>query len=141
MKRVIVIGSIGALALLSACGQQSEVMQNESANNNQVSQPDNNSASGENTTQDEVMIVYSDAGFAPATVEIGVGTRVVFQNNSSEAFWPASGPHPQHTNYPEFDAKRAIAPGESYSFVFEKAGSWGFHDHLDSSKFGKIEVK
>ncbi len=83
---------------------------------------------------------YNGTAFAPSTLTIKAGDTVVFKNNSTKSFWPASGPHPAHTLYPEFDAKKAIAPGQSYQFKFLKVGEWPFHDHLNPSAFGKITV-
>jgi plastocyanin len=85
-------------------------------------------------------ISYNGVAFAPANLSIKAGDTVVFKNNSTKSFWPASAPHPQHTNYPEFDARQGIAPGQTFQFKFLKVGSWGFHDHLSPTAFGKITV-
>lgn len=136
MKKVFVVGSIVSLAVLSACtsSQPSSQAENTTSNNQTAEQ-------NAPLTQNDIVVVYTDEGFSPATMNIALGTKVTFENKSSKAFWPASGPHPEHTNYPEFDPKKAIPSGESYNFVFEKAGEWGFHDHLNSKKFGKITVE
>lgn len=136
MKRVFLVGAVAALTVLSACTSSQPDSQGEATTNN--SQTTNQNAP---LTQNDIVVVYTDEGFSPATMNIALGTKVTFENKSSKAFWPASGPHPEHTNYPEFDAKKSIPSGESYSFVFEKAGAWGFHNHLDSKKFGKITVE
>ena len=86
-------------------------------------------------------IAYDGKAFSPATLDIKNGDIVVFKNNSDKNFWPASGPHPQHTGYPEFDPKKPVAAGQSWQFKFAKTGAWGFHDHLNSSAFGKITVQ
>lgn len=137
MKRVFLVSSFIALTVMSACSNSQTAKSDESALSND-SQTSNQNAP---LTQNDIVVVYTDEGFSPATVNIAKGTKVMFENKSSKAFWPASGPHPEHTNYPEFDAKKSIPSGESYSFVFEKSGAWGFHDHLDSKKFGKITVE
>ena len=85
-------------------------------------------------------VSYDGKAFSPSTVNIKVGDIVIFKNNSDSPFWPASGPHPTHTNYPEFDAKQAIAPGGKYQFKFEKEGSWKYHDHYNPTAFGTINV-
>lgn len=85
-------------------------------------------------------IVYDGAKFTPSSLTIKKGDIVIFKNEGEKGFWPASGPHPQHTNYPEFDAKASVAPGKSFQFKFEKVGSWPFHDHLNSSAYGNIKV-
>jgi plastocyanin len=68
------------------------------------------------------------------------GTKVTFVNNSTSAFQPASAPHPAHTDYPEFDPKRAIAAGASWEFTFDKVGTWRYHDHLNPTRFGTVIV-
>ncbi len=86
-------------------------------------------------------ITFDGKSFSPSNITIKNGDIVVFNNKSDGDFWPASAPHPQHTNYPEFDSKKAISAGGSWQFKFTKSGSWGFHDHLTPSAFGKITVQ
>ncbi len=85
-------------------------------------------------------VKYDGTAFSPNKLTVKVGDTVVFKNNSTSAFWPASGPHPTHTNYPEFDAKKAIPAGGTYSFVFTKVGTWPYHNHLNATQFGSITV-
>ncbi len=87
------------------------------------------------------IITYTDNGFSPATLTIKAGDNVLFKNNSPKDFWPASAPHPTHTNYPEFDAKRGIASGATYSFTFTRIGSWKYHNHLNPASIGTITVQ
>jgi plastocyanin len=89
----------------------------------------------------EYEIIYTGEGFSPAVTSIAVGDTVMFINKSDESFFPASNPHPEHTDYPEFDAKTEIAPGQSYKFTFAKPGEWGYHDHMNSKMFGVVVVK
>jgi plastocyanin len=90
-------------------------------------------------TSFEVLITSS--GFSPSTLTIKVGDTVTFINKDSNSHWPASDPHPTHTNYPGFDALRPLKTGESYSFTFTKQGAWNYHDHLDPSLTGTIIVQ
>jgi len=96
--------------------------------------------SAEPETTIENMVVYSDRGFSPASLTIKVGDTVTFKNESSKIMWAASAPHPTHNAYPEFDAKKGAAKGESYMFTFTKAGTWKYHNHLNSSDTGTIVV-
>jgi plastocyanin len=90
-------------------------------------------------TSYEVLITSS--GFIPSTLTIKIGDTVTFVNKDSKPHWPASDPHPTHTNYPGFDALRPLKTGESYSFTFTKQGAWGYHDHLNPSLRGTIIVE
>lgn len=93
------------------------------------------------TANATVIIRYTDSGYSPSNVTISAGTKVTFVNESSIGMWTASGPHPQHTLLPEFDALKAYVKGESYTFTFVKVGEWPFHNHLKPNHFGKITVK
>ncbi len=78
--------------------------------------------------------------FKPATVTIRVGDTVTFTSAVGEPFWPASDFHPSHQIYPEFDSKHGLMSGERWSFVFERAGTWTYHDHLAREVRGSVIV-
>ena len=87
------------------------------------------------------VIIYSDSGYAPKTITIQAGESVTFKNQSSESMWPASAIHPTHRVYPTtggclgstFDACRGVLAGGSWTFTFDIAGTWKYHDHLNPS--------
>lgn len=87
-----------------------------------------------------VTIVVDDNGFTPKEIDILKNTQVVFKIEGTRAHWPASDIHPTHGIYPEFDPQRALMPGEEWSFVFTKEGSWRMHDHLSPRMLGRITV-
>ena len=87
------------------------------------------------------IVNYTDKGFSPSSLEIKLGETVKFANNSSGGMWTASGPHPSHTAYPEFDPKRNIPSGEIYEFTFTKIGEWKYHNHTKAGMYGTIIVK
>lgn len=89
----------------------------------------------------ENIVVYTDSGFSPNKLEVSLGSTVVFKNESSVLMWVASSPHPIHTDYPEFDARKGYAKGVNYSFTFGRVGEFKYHNHLNPSKFGSIVVK
>lgn len=99
--------------------------------------------SGEEDMGPDILVVqvsYDGAKFTPALINIKVGDIVIFKNNSQEDFWPASNPHPNHTDYPEFNARQPVSPGSKYQFKFIKTGKWGYHNHLNPSSVGVINV-
>jgi len=87
------------------------------------------------------VVKFTDNGFEPSTLTINSGDTVKFENESGDDFWPASNVHPTHLLYPGFDAKKPVLPGDSYSFTFEKKGTWGYHNHLTPDVTGTIVVK
>lgn len=78
-------------------------------------------------------------GFSPRELTLQKGDTVTFVSKT-RVFWPASNLHPSHTIYPEFDPKEPIKAGDSWSFRFEKPGTWKYHDHLAPYFTGIIEV-
>ena len=88
-----------------------------------------------------VVIQMNETEFSPAKITIKKGKAVKFINEGKESHWPASNIHPTHAIYPEFDPKRGIAPGDSWSFIFDRVGSWRMHDHLFPRITGVIIVE
>ena len=86
-------------------------------------------------------IVLTEDGFKPDTLTIAKGDTIEFSTERGTFFWPASDLHPTHLIYPEFDPKDAIPKDKTWSFRFEKTGSWKFHDHLAPYFTGTIIVE
>ncbi len=100
-------------------------------------------STGEEVNAPDVLVVqvdYDGKTYTPKTLDIKVGDVVIFKNNSAGSMWPASSPHPEHTDYPEFDPKKTLASGEKWQFTFTKAGVWKFHDHQNPSAWGTVNV-
>lgn len=108
-------------------------------------------------TPSAVTVAFTDNGFSPASVTVPVGTKVTFENRSSEAMWVASNPHPSHTGYDgtsrdthcaagysgaaSFDECAMGETGATYSFTFTKSGTWGYHNHADHAMTGTVIVR
>jgi plastocyanin len=85
-------------------------------------------------------VVLSKEGFQPPVLTIKKGDTVTFSTNLGIQYWPASNQHPIHADYPAFDPKRPVNPGEEWSFTFDRVGTWSYHDHLNSPIRGTIIV-
>jgi plastocyanin len=94
---------------------------------------------GSSKTKD-YKIVYTNEGYQPNFLEIPIGSKVTFENSSDLPMWTASDPHPKHTDFSVFDAKKDYQKGESYRFQFPKAGTFAFHNHEKSLHRGIIRV-
>jgi plastocyanin len=104
---------------------------------------------------EEHIITYSDSGYSPSEVRVSLGDTVTWRNESSGNMWTASAVHPTHTIYSgtslsehcpdaanaSFDACEGIAPGAEWSFTFDEAGSWGYHNHLNAAHTGRVVVE
>ena len=110
---------------------------------------------GDEAIMKENIITYTDSGFSPSSLTIGVDETITFKNNSSRIFWPATAVHPTHRVYPGsdikkcgsgdeagiFDACGGLNPGGEWQFRFGETGSWGYHNHLRPSNTGRVIVE
>ncbi len=85
-------------------------------------------------------VVLTETGFEPREIHVLKGQSVTFTTSRSVPFWPASDSHPNHRLYSAFDPKRPVPPAEDWSFVFDTAGMWEYHDHLRSYFTGVVYV-
>ena len=92
-------------------------------------------------TSEEVIVRATDSGYEPSSITVKEGTTVTFENESSRPVQTASDVHPIHQMLPGFDALRGFAPGESYSFTFQSAGTWRYHNHLQPQQTGIVIVE
>ncbi|MBI2175529.1 MAG: hypothetical protein HYU35_02245 [Parcubacteria group bacterium] len=116
--------------------------------------PDSSEIAGDSGTMAAATITYTNNGYAPSALRVAKGATVTFKNESGRQMWPASAIHPTHTVYDgtslsehcpninnaAFDACEGIASGASWPFTFAKAGTWRYHNHLQTSHAGTIEV-
>ena len=130
--------------LLAGCTQQSGA----------VVAPQSGSETGSGPAAFSATIRITETGYSPQSVTIAKGGTVTWINDSDRPDWPATAQHPTHEKYPGssitkcntaqastiFDACKALAKGESYSFTFNEAGEWPFHDHVEVKTFGKVIV-
>ena len=105
------------------------------------------------STPTSATVTYTDSGFSPSSVTIKKGGTVKFVDQRNGSMWIGSAPHPAHTGYdgtsrtthcaPGYTGPAPFdqcSPGASYSFTFDKVGTWPYHDHMNSSSFGKVVV-
>src|SRR3989344_3008307 len=76
----------------------------------------------------EFRVVFSDHGFEPENLTINKGSTVIFETIGDRSFWPASNLHPSHMMYPEFDPQIPVDKNDSWSFKFDKIGTWNYHN-------------
>lgn len=83
--------------------------------------------------------VRSGAGFSPQAITVPVGTAVTWISLDDSAPTVASNPHPTHTDIPGFETT-TIMMGQSWSFTFTQAGTWGYHNHNFPDQGGTVTV-
>ena len=90
--------------------------------------------------EEKFVIKMRQGKFLPQTITIAKGEEITFINEDNSPHWPASNIHPAHKIYPEFDPKQSISPGDKWTFKFERAGNFKFHDHLNPQVVGEVSV-
>ncbi len=119
---------------------------------NQTPAAENQTATPATAATQTVEVDFTDSGFTPNSVTINAGDTVKFINKSSEGMWVGSAMHPSHAVYSGTTLKEhcpdtagtafdQCSTGDEFSFTFNKVGSWGYHNHVDASKFGKVIVQ
>ena len=106
--------------------------------------------------QSSPVVTYTDSGYSPKELTVKKGDIVTFTNMSSMPMWTASAIHPTHTVYSGTDIKNCGNPGmmdmmfdscvstpagSSWTFQFNEAGPWGYHNHMQASHWGKVIVQ
>lgn len=99
-------------------------------------------------------IHYTATGFTPKDVTIQVGQKVTFVNDTAGGMWVASDAHPTHTDFDGTDRATHCSgtytgptpfdqcqSGSTYTFVFTKAGTFTFHNHMAAQYQGTVTVQ
>lgn len=100
-------------------------------------------------------VYYDGTSFQPGAVTINQGDTVRFLTDQSGVVMSvASDPHPTHQGYDgtmrtvhcaaEYAGSAPFdecGTGTDYSFTFDQAGTWGYHDHLNPSATGTVIVR
>ena len=154
MKKILLIGGIVAVMVVGWIFLKNNKLENELVPFTPPIVSSEPTASPSPVVSKNI-VVYTDSGFAPNMITIKSGDEVTWKNESGRLMWVASAMHPLHRAYPGtdisacgtqtlipmFDSCVGVASGQSWSFVFKNVGTWGYHDHLNSSKFGKVIVE
>lgn len=156
---VVIIGGIlyylnnsaGEPDFLSQQGTSTPVTMGTEATSTPATGGSTTTGTGLNASVQTVTVTYTDQGFSPTTITIKRGSKVRFVNATSESMWVASDQHPTHTAYSGTSrtehcpdtagtAFDQCAAGNSFTFTFNKVGSWKYHNHSESDEGGTIIV-
>lgn len=87
----------------------------------------------------EVSIIANS--FVPATLKVKAGTTVTWTNKEELEHWPASNPYPKNDDLAGLNAGKKLAKGETYSYTFDKPGTYNYHDDLAPIVNGTVIVE
>ena len=124
-----------AILVADAAGNKKDTS---SSSGNSTSSSSTSSSSSNNEAV-AATITYNGDGFSSSADSIMVGDKVRVVNDSDQSLQFDSDPHPRHTDNTELNVGE-IDPGSSKVFTIDKAGTWGYHNHLSSSQRGSITV-
>ena len=85
-------------------------------------------------------VTLSADSFSPETLSVNAGTKVTWANKSGSVASINSAIHPTHLVYPplNFDGVR---DGASATLIFDKPGTYKYHNHFNPSQKGVIIVQ
>lgn len=90
-----------------------------------------------------VVVMYTDAGFSPATVTVSAGTTVTWSNQSSHALWVIDSSKTTDTcptNKGTLNECQLILSGGSYSFTATTPGTITYTNKENARDKGSITI-
>jgi len=114
--------------------------------------PTTSVSSNENESADSpaATVTYEDGQFSPQTVTIKQGQTVRFESVGGN-MWVGVDQHPTHTEYDGTSLREhcngqqksfdQCEVGDTYSFTFDQAGEFGYHNHVNPSAGGTVIVQ
>lgn len=97
-------------------------------------------AAGSTTTQGTASVALTSSGFGPQSLTVKVGTKVVWTNQSGTAATVNSASHPTHLAYQPLNLG-SFGNGDTLSLVFDKPGTYKYHNHLNAAQTGAVVVE
>lgn len=140
MNNKILLAIIGILILvgvgivLTLRGQKPETQQNQTT---QQTTPSPAQAADQEVQQ---LITVTKSGFDPQTIKIKPKTRVIWLNKSGGIVTVNSSEHPTHQDYIPLNLGQ-FRDAFSVQLVFDKSGTYKYHNHLNPNQTGTIVVE
>ncbi len=133
--------SIGIVILIILIAEGIYLLRtNKSTNSSQTKLSTPTTAQQTTSTMQSNTVMLTQDGFSPSTLTIKAGTTVTWTNKSGTTATVNSNPHPIHTDYPPLNLGQ-FSNGQSLTLTFNKAGTYGYHNHLNPSQLGTILVQ
>ena len=80
-------------------------------------------------------VQITESGFVPETIKIKQGQSITWTNTDGKLHQVAADPYPTHSKLPSFVSEESLAQNESYTFSFDTAGTYTYHDPLNPTTF------
>ncbi len=84
------------------------------------------------------IINITSFGFSPSDINVPTNTIVTWTNKDTKPHEVAADPFPKDDSIPNFNSYVVLHTNETYTFKFEKSGTYKYHDQLNPFKFNGI---
>lgn len=85
-------------------------------------------------------ITITKDGFIPAALSVEKGTKIVWTNTDSVQHQIQANPHPTGDSLPGLKSK-VLNSNQTYEYTADTTGSFNYHDHLNPTANGTLEVR
>jgi len=87
------------------------------------------------------LVSITKTGFVPATITVQRGQAVTWTNNDTAQHQPISDTAQATGSDPYISANKALNTNDTYTYFFNKAGSYSYHDKTNPVLQGVVIVK
>lgn len=85
-------------------------------------------------------ISITKKGFEPSTIAVESGTKIIWTNKDKKLHQVASNPYPDNDDLPGLKSE-ILNKDQSYEYIADQTGTFGYHDEIKPTINGVIEVK
>jgi plastocyanin len=85
-------------------------------------------------------IRITDSGFVPATLSVKPGTKIIWTNTGQAMHQVVSNPYPKGSGLSSLKSG-ILNDAQTYSYVANAIGSFGYHDQLNPTINGTLVVE
>ncbi|MDP3988551.1 MAG: cupredoxin domain-containing protein [Candidatus Levybacteria bacterium] len=87
-----------------------------------------------------VMVTITKDGFSPKTIAVKKNTEVIWVNKDGSRATVNSAVHPTHLVYPPLNLGQ-VQKNSTVQLVFDKPGTYNYHNHFIPSQTGTVKVE
>ncbi|MFI5270579.1 MAG: cupredoxin domain-containing protein [Candidatus Saccharimonadales bacterium] len=107
-----------------------------------ISQKNSNNSVASIAPLPSAQVTIQNNNFSPKTITVKVGQAVTWVNSDASLHQIASDPYPTDNNLSSLNSKTDLSANDKYSYVFNKPGTYTYHDELNPFAFdGTVIVK
>lgn len=90
--------------------------------------------------QQTAQITITKDGFVPASLSVKKGTKIIWTNSDEATHQLQANPHPTGESLPGLKSE-VLTSGQTYEYTADISGTFDYHDHLNPTNNGKLEIQ